>query len=87
MIYAMRPLDCWLWPFVVAWDAEERNVCLWLANDSWCPLSGSLTEDRIVESVLAELTNRNVIGEINSGVRYVWPWRQEYIYAATLDRL
>lgn len=75
-IYAERPLDCRLYPFMLMYEAGGGGV--WLGVDEYCPVMTARREEahfRVCVERLAEQLDGPLVGEVvaRSGIVSDWP--------------
>ena len=89
-IYNKRPFDCSLWPFMVGWDKNKKDVFLWIADSSFCP---AVTADVInkangmADGLVSSLKKEGFFDEIKNDERILWPYEKYEIKIQKLTDL
>jgi Fe-S-cluster containining protein len=87
-IHDRKPVDCALFPFVIGYGKEERNISLWVVSKKMCPsVKISDISPEIVEGINTYLIKRGVLNEIRNNERYIWEYEPYHIYIKSLDAL
>lgn len=87
-IYKKRPIDCIIWPFVVGWDKDEKNIYLWVVNKSSCPVVDidKINKSTVVDEIIGYLVKKKYFEEIRDKKRPIWPYEKYQIKLRNLTK-
>ncbi|MBI5847519.1 MAG: YkgJ family cysteine cluster protein [Nitrospirae bacterium] len=93
-IYGVRPLDCELWPFRIAYanrgteGQRDRDVALIVVSKEICPAmcKSMKIAPEIIDEIIFTLQQRKVFAEIVRGERHVYGNEPFHIYQRSIQK-
>ena len=88
-IYSKRPIECKLWPFVVSWDKERKNIILSLVDKSFCPATeiSKVKKMEVARSIAQYFKKSDTLKEIDGGEIFIWPYEDFYHKVIVLKKI